>query len=181
MAAARAQVEIINPRRWWVLVALGVLSLVVGILALAYTGITLVAIGLFFGINLMFVGTAWVMLAVSENLGHGTRTIRIVVGFLAVLAGLFCLVHPGAGFLAVLLAVAFWFVAVGIAELAEAVDEPRGRLLNTVLGVLGIAAGILLVVDPDIGLRTVAVIAGIAFVLRGIVQVLSGLRLRQFA
>jgi uncharacterized membrane protein HdeD (DUF308 family) len=181
MVFTKAQVQIINPRRWWALALLGLLSIVVGILALAYTGVTLIALGLFFGINLIVVGTVWVMLTHEEGPRHSAHALRIVVGFLAILAGLFCLVHPGAGVLAILIAVAFWFVMVGVAELAEAVNEPGGRVLNAILGGLSIAVGILLVGDPDIGLRTIAVIAGIGFIVRGFVQVVAAGHLRAFA
>ena len=37
--------------KWWVPALIGVLSIAVGILALAYEGITLLALGLIFGIN----------------------------------------------------------------------------------------------------------------------------------
>jgi uncharacterized membrane protein HdeD (DUF308 family) len=177
------QVQVLDPKRWWLLVIVGLASVVVGILALAYTGITLVALGLFFGINLMLVGAVWVILAAEER-GYGTvgiRVIRIVVGFLAMLAGLFCIVHPGAGVIVILIAVAFWFIATGVAELAEAFHESSGRILNAVLGLLGIAVGVLLVGDPDIGLRTVAIIAGLGFLLRGLLQVFAGVHLRRFA
>jgi uncharacterized membrane protein HdeD (DUF308 family) len=179
---ARAHVQVLDPKRWWLLVVVGLASVVVGILALAYTGITLIALGLFFGINLMLVGGVWVILAAEEG-GRtvGIRVIRIVLGFLAILAGLFCIVHPGAGVIVILIAVAFWFIATGIAELAEAFHERRGRVLNAILGLLGIAIGVLLVGDPDIGLRTVAIIAGLGFLLRGLLQMAAGLQLRRFA
>jgi uncharacterized membrane protein HdeD (DUF308 family) len=42
------------------------------------------------------------------------------IGFLAVLAGLVCLVRPGAGVLALLIALAFWFIITVMADLARA-------------------------------------------------------------
>jgi len=169
----------IRPDRWWVVVLLGLLSIVVGVLALAFPDVTLLALGLFFGINLLIAGALWVVVGVDEDSGGGGRALRLIVGFLAILAGLVCLVRPGASVLALLLAVAFWFVMVGVADIARAIAEPQGRVLSAILGVIGIAAGVVLVADPDIGLTTLALLAGIAFVVRGTVEVVAGIALRR--
>lgn len=168
----------IRPDRWWLVALLGLLSIVVGILAIAYPDITLLALGLFFGINLLMVGAFAVMVGVDEDSGAGGRTLRIVVGFLAILAGLLCLVRPGASVLALLLAVAFWFVMAGVADLVRAFTEPRGRFLSAVLGLAGVSIGVIIVSDPDIGLETLALIAGIGFIVRGTIEVLAGFGLR---
>lgn len=168
----------IRPDRWWLVALLGLLSIVVGILALAYPDITLLALGLFFGINLLIAGALWVMVGVDEDSGAGGRALRLIVGFLAILAGLVCLVRPGASVLALLIVVAFWFVMVGVADLARAFSEPRHRGFSIVLGVIGIAAGVIIVSNPDIGLTTLALLAGIAFIVRGTVELLAGFALR---
>ncbi len=168
----------IRPDRWWLVALLGLLSIVVGVLALAYPDITLLALGLFFGVNLLFAGTLWVIVGVDEDSGAGGRALRLIVGFLAILAGLVCLVRPGASLLALLIVVAFWFVMVGVADLARAFSEPRHRVFSAILGVIGIAAGVIIVSNPDIGLSTLALLAGIAFVVRGTVELIAGFALR---
>lgn len=168
----------IRPDRWWVPALLGLLSIVVGILALAYPDITLLALGLFFGINLLFAGILWVMVGVDEDSGAGGRALRLIVGFLAILAGMVCLVRPGASLLALLIVVAFWFIMVGVADLARAFSEPRHRVFSAILGLIGVAAGIIIVANPDIGLTTLALLAGIAFIVRGTVELIAGFALR---
>lgn len=168
----------IRPDRWWLVALLGLLSIVVGILALAYPGITLLALGLFFGINLVMAGALWVMVGVDEDSGAGGRALRLIVGFLAILAGMVCLVRPGASVLALLIVVAFWFVMVGVADLARAFSEPRHRAFSAILGLIGIAAGVIIVSNPDIGLETLALLAGIAFIVRGTVELAAGFALR---
>jgi uncharacterized membrane protein HdeD (DUF308 family) len=169
----------IDPGRWWLVVLLGLVSLAAGVLALAYPDITLLALGLFFGVNLLVMGTLWVMVGTDEDTGTGGKVLRIVVGFLAILAGLICLVRPGASVLALLLAVAFWFVMTGVADLTRAFAEPHGRVLSALLGIAGIVIGVVMVSDPDIGLETLALIAGIGFVVRGTVEIAAGLVLRR--
>jgi uncharacterized membrane protein HdeD (DUF308 family) len=168
-----------DPAKWWVVALLGAISIVAGVLALAYPDITLLALGLIVGINLVLVGTIWVVLATTEQHSEGGRVLRFIVGFLATLAGLVCLVRPGAGVLALLIALSFWFIITGIADLARALDEREHRVIAAILGVIGIAAGVIIVADPDIGLTTLALLAGIAFIVRGTVELMAGLYMRQ--
>jgi uncharacterized membrane protein HdeD (DUF308 family) len=166
------------PHRWWVAVLLGAMSIVAGIIAIAYPGITLLALGIIFGVNLLFIGIVWIMVATTEGAEPGGRTLRFIVGVLAALAGLICIGRPGASIIALLFAIAFWFILVGISDLSRAVSEPNGKAIAVILGVLSIAAGIIIVGDPDIGLHTLALLAGLAFLVRGTVELLAGLYLR---
>jgi uncharacterized membrane protein HdeD (DUF308 family) len=170
-----------DPGKWWVVALLGVISIAAGVLALAYPDITLLALGLIVGINLVLVGVIWVALGMTEQHSEGGRVLRFLVGFLAILAGLVCLVRPGAGVLALLIALSFWFIITGIADLARALDEREHRVIAGILGVIGIAAGVIIVADPDIGLTTLALLAGIGFIVRGTVELMAGLYMRRLA
>jgi uncharacterized membrane protein HdeD (DUF308 family) len=171
----------VDPKKWWVVALLGAISIVAGILALAYPDITLLVLGLIVGINLVLIGAVWVALATMEDHSPGGRVLRFFVGFLATLAGLVCLVRPGAGVLALLLALSFWFIITGMADLARALDESEHRIIAAILGVIGIAAGVIIVADPDIGLTTLALLAGIAFIVRGTVELMAGFYMRSLA
>jgi uncharacterized membrane protein HdeD (DUF308 family) len=50
----------------------------------------------------------------------------------------------------------------------------NNRVLNAILGIAGIAAGIILVGDPDIGLVTLANLAGILLIVRGSLEFAAG-------
>jgi uncharacterized membrane protein HdeD (DUF308 family) len=164
--------------KWWVVGLLGLLSIAAGVLALAYPDITLLVLGLVVGINLVIIGAVWVALATIQNQTAGGRTLRFFVGFLATLAGLICLVRPGAGVLTLLIALSFWFILTGMADLARALDEKDHRVIAGVLGVVSIAAGVIIVANPDIGLATLALLAGIGFIVRGTVEVMAAIYMR---
>ena len=160
-----------------------VLSIAAGVLALAYPDITLLVLGLIVGINLVLIGCGLGgSRRPSEQHTEGGRVLRFIVGFLAILAGLVCLVRPGAGVLALLIALSFWFILTGVADLARALDRAREqRVIAVILGVIGIAAGVIIVANPDIGLTTLALLAGIGFIVRGTVEVMAGLYMRRLA
>jgi uncharacterized membrane protein HdeD (DUF308 family) len=173
---------IADPGKWWVVAVLGVLSIVAGVLALAYPDITLLVLGLIVGIYFMVFGTLWVMLGVSEPLmSTGGRILRILVGFLGLLAGLTCLVRPGAGVLTLLIALSFWFILVGVSDLARATEGHEHRVIASILGVVSIAAGVIIVANPDIGLATLALLAGLGFIVRGTIELMAAIYIRQLA
>jgi uncharacterized membrane protein HdeD (DUF308 family) len=95
--------------------------------------------------------------------------------------GLVCLVRPGAGVLTLLIALSFWFIITGVADLARALDERENRVIAAILGVIGIAAGVIIVANPDIGLTTLALLAGIAFIVRGTVELMAGFYMRSLS
>src|SRR5262245_42485282 len=163
-----------DPAKWWVVALLGAISIVAGVLALAYPDITLLVLGLIVGINLVVIGAVWIGLATTEVHTEGGRVLRFIVGFIAILAGLVCLVRPGAGVLALLIALSFWFIITGVADLARALEPGEHRLIAALLGVIGIAAGIIIVANPDIGLTTLALLAGIGFIVPGTVELMAG-------
>jgi uncharacterized membrane protein HdeD (DUF308 family) len=163
-----------DPGKWWLVGLLGVLAIAAGVLAIVYPNITLLALGLIVGIYLVIAGASYIGLATVESpTSAGGRVLRYIVGFLSILAGLICLVRPGAGVLALLIALSFWFIITGVADLARALDVREHRVIAIILGVVSIAAGVVVVANPDIGLATLALLAGIGFIVRGTVEVMA--------
>jgi uncharacterized membrane protein HdeD (DUF308 family) len=157
--------------KWWLVGILGVISIAAGVLAIAYPDITLLALGLVLGIYLVIFGSTWIAVATAERHSDSGRVLRIVVGVLGILAGLICLVRPGAGVLTLLIALSFWFILVGVSDLARAIETHEDRVISIILGLVSLAAGIVIVANPDIGLATLALLAGIGFIVRGTVEV----------
>jgi uncharacterized membrane protein HdeD (DUF308 family) len=180
MAAASTAGPGTEPR-WWLRVLIGGLSIAAGLVAVVFPGPTLVVVGIIFGVNLLLWGTVMLVMAFATDVGGAHTVLRVIVGVLGLLAGLVCLVHPGAGVAAVLLATSFWFILIGIADLVGAIHRAEGRLLSVVLGLVGIIAGVVIVANPDIGLATLALLVGIGFMARGILEVAVGLALRRSA
>jgi uncharacterized membrane protein HdeD (DUF308 family) len=159
--------------KWWLVGLLGLLAIAAGVLAIVYPDITLLALGLIVGIYLVIAGVAYVSLGTLDNQTASGRVLRVLVGFLSILAGLVCLVRPGAGVLALLIVLSFWFILTGVADLARALDVREHRVISIVLGIVSIAAGVIIVANPDIGLTTLALLAGIGLIVRGTVEVVA--------
>lgn len=163
---------------WWAIAACGALSAIAGVLAIAFPKITLLALALIAGVNLLALGG----LAIGEALGDEDddgRTLRIVLGVVAVLAGIVVLRRPGGAVLVLVVALGAWLVLSGIVELVRALLRGTDRRVLTALGgAIDAAVGILVLALPSVSLRTLATIAGCAFVAHGAVLVVRGFRAR---
>ena len=156
----------------WARVVAGLLSVVAGVLAIAYPKITLLALALIAGINLMLLGA----LAVGEALGDdedGARTLRIVAGVVAILGGIVVVRRPGETLLVLVVALGAWLILDGIVDLVRAAlgRATERRALTALGGAIDVALGIAILALPHVSLRTLATLAGIAFVVRGVLLV----------
>ena len=163
----------------WLLLAAGVISVVAGILALVWPGITLLAFGLIAGINVLLFGILALVNAVADEGNVGTRLLVAILGVLGVLAGIVMMRRPGETLLVLLLALGLWLVLSGIVDAISALFEPADRGLRLLTGLVDLALGILILAWPELGLGTLVVFAAIAFIVRGLFAIYTGWQLRK--
>jgi uncharacterized membrane protein HdeD (DUF308 family) len=164
----------------WLLVATGVLSVIAGILALVYPDITLLALALIAGINVFLLGLLGMVSAVTADKDDaGPRVLVGVFGLLGVLAGILMMRRPGETLLVILLAVGLWLIISGLIEGIIALSEPADRGPRLLAALVDLVLGILLLALPKLSLGTVAVLCGLAFLVRGAFLVYVGLKMRR--
>jgi uncharacterized membrane protein HdeD (DUF308 family) len=163
----------------WVVIAAGAISIVAGLLAIVYPDITLLALAIFAGINLILMSALSLVDAFSPNADGGAKALSAVLGVLGLIAGLVILRRPGESLLALVLVLGIWLVVSGAVHLFRAIEGVEGRGLQTLAAICEIVLGVLILSLPDLSLRTVAILAGIGFVLRGALAVYAGWRLHK--
>ena len=165
---------------WWLALAAGVLSMIIGILALVFPEPTLLAVGLIFGIYLVIWGTTCVMRGASgpEGMSGGLRIVLILLGVLTVFAGLIMIVRPGESVVTLALVLGFWWTIAGVLQLVHGIAVAEGRGWNIGLGLLGIVAGIIILAQPGIGLVTLVWIVGFGLLIQGAIEIAAGWQLR---
>jgi uncharacterized membrane protein HdeD (DUF308 family) len=161
----------------WLLIAVGAISVIAGILAIAYPDITLLALAIFAGVNLCVLSALSLVDAFSDA-GGGSRALSAILGVLGLIAGLVILRRPGETLLVLVLVIGIWLVVSGVVHLIRGLGLPD-RAVHLVLAAAEIVLGGLILALPDLSLRTVAVLAGIGFVLRGAVAIYAGWQLRK--
>jgi uncharacterized membrane protein HdeD (DUF308 family) len=156
----------------WVMMLTGVLSIAVGAAALIWPKPTLLVVGVLFGVYLALWGALALMSAVAaEGAPTGMRIVGVLIGVLGLLTGLVLMVRPGESVLTIVWLLGFWWVVLGVLELARAVAVPGARLWHLLWGVLGIAAGAILLAWPGIGLGTVIIVVSVSLIVQGFLEI----------
>src|SRR5262245_42971593 len=109
--------------------------------------------------------------------------VLLVRGFLGVLIGVLAFAWPGLIVLSVVLAWAVFAEADGIAALVLAMTghhQPRSRWPLIISGIVGIAAGLVTLVFPPIGVIVLLWIVAAWAIGRGAFQIVAALELRRF-
>jgi uncharacterized membrane protein HdeD (DUF308 family) len=163
---------------WWIPLIVGLVSLLCGLLAVVWPGVTLLALALITGLNLVVLSAFLVGEAIADGEAED-RTLRIVLGVLGVIAGLVVMRRPGETLLVLILALGIWLVLDGLVELVRAaVGATESRLLHAVGGLVDIVLGVLILALPELGLGTLAVLVGLGFLVRGLMLVVAAWQLR---
>jgi uncharacterized membrane protein HdeD (DUF308 family) len=180
MTVADATADL-NRRSGWVVIVAGALSLLAGILAIVFPDITLLALALIAGINLLLLGIMALVSAVTSDRDATVRVLGAMVGLLGVIAGVVVMRRPGESLLAIILILGVWFIVSGLVDAVRAFTTPEDRAFRALAAIADIALGILILALPDVSLVTLAVLAGIAFIIRGLFAIYAGVQLRRAA
>lgn len=179
-SAAAADRETVG-KYWWLALAAGVLTVIVGLVALVYPGPTLLAVGIIFGAYLTFWGAMMILRGTAGERGTSTafRVAVVLIGVLTVLTGLVLIVRPGESVVTAAWVLGFWWVISGVIQLMSGIAEREQRGWNIALGLLGIVAGAVILAQPEIGLVTLVWIVGFGLIFKGVLEIFAGLQIRK--
>ena len=162
---------------WWLFVLFGLITLAAGIILIAWPGPSLVTIAVVIGIFLLVDGVIDVIASIAGR-GEG-RGLVAMLGVLSIIAGLILVKHPFSALAALVIIVGIWFIVSGVGRFVAAFSDSEYRGTNIAVGVLDILAGIVVLAWPHLSLKTLAVLAGIIFVIRGCAFVYGGWQIRK--
>ncbi len=163
------------------LIARGILAAVVGIIALAWPGVTVLALVIVFAVYAFIAAGIHAARAFSSRntgpvLGH------LLLGLADLAAGVVALAWPGPTALVLVLIVGAWAVIAGLVEFFAALQsgEPAGTRAMLILGgLVTIAFGVVLCARPGIGAITLALLFGLFNLIFGIWMLVQGIELRR--
>jgi len=159
---------------WGWLLLLGVITVVAGIAALAWPGLTLLVVAVLFGAQLIVMGIfRFVSAFASDDVTGGNRVLLALLGVLSLFIGLYAVRHVLISLLALALLLGIYWIISGTMELYMALAHRglKNRGWTGVMGVLGVLAGLIVLVYPAISLLTLAIVLGIWLIVRGVMEV----------
>ncbi|HUD30511.1 MAG TPA: DUF308 domain-containing protein [Novosphingobium sp.] len=166
-----------NPWGW--IMGYGILLLVVALIVLVNPLVAGVATGLILGVVLIVYGVAAIA-AGWTTLSTRARWTEILLGALALLAGIFAIVDPVAGALSLVWAIGVWLVVAGGFQIAFALKARHDRGWRLFLGALDVVLGLILVfAGPAPSLAFLAVIVAVSLTVRGVFLILLAQTLRR--
>ncbi|MEV0668142.1 HdeD family acid-resistance protein [Actinomadura luteofluorescens] len=160
--------------------ALGGISLVLGVVVVAWPGVTVGVLAVLIGLQLIINGVVRIAQSVAGGLTAGTRTLMAVLGVLSLAIGVLAMRHlfETVAVLAVLFGM-FWLLGGIIEAVAVLSDKDRpGRGPELVLACLSVLAGIVVLAYPEASLVVLTWLFGLWLITWGIISVLLTLWIR---
>jgi uncharacterized membrane protein HdeD (DUF308 family) len=163
------------------LILIGILAVIVGIMAIAWPGVTILALVILFAVY------AFIDAGLQSMRAFSSRTAGPVLGHLLlalidVAAGVFALVWPAPTAFVLVIVVAAWALAGGVAEFFagfQSGESAGTRALFILSGLVSVAFGVLLFARPGAGVLTLALLFGLYALIYGFSQITAGIQLRQ--
>jgi uncharacterized membrane protein HdeD (DUF308 family) len=163
------------------LILLGVLAIVVGIIALAWPGVTVLALVILFAVD-AFIGAGLQLARAFSSRTAGPVFGYLLLALAGLAAGVIALVWPGPTALVLVLVVGIWAFIGGCLEIFAAFGsgETAGtRALFILGGLVSIAFGVVIFARLDVGAATLALLFGLFSLVYGVSQITTGVELRQ--
>ena len=166
-----------DSKRTWVRLAMGIVSVVLGIVVIVLPEKTLAVVAVVFGIQLVILGLVRAALALTvAGLPRWVRVLSVLLGALTVVAGVLCFTRPQASLVVIAILLAAGWIADGIADLSRGIgrDRTAGEVTYLVVsGAVSILAGLVVIIAPETSLEVLTQVGGVALLLIGAVTCLS--------
>jgi uncharacterized membrane protein HdeD (DUF308 family) len=159
----------------------GILAVILGILVLAWPGISIVVAAIFFGAYLLIAGIAQVIFAFSLDVSAGGRVLLFISGAAALILAVLCFRSLQESILLLAIWVGVGFIFRGVATAVSAISDPTlpGRWWEVFIGVISLIAGIVMLASPFESLAILTLVVGIWLIVLGVFEVVAAFGIRK--
>ncbi|MEU6120229.1 HdeD family acid-resistance protein [Streptomyces sp. NPDC047117] len=179
-ASVTGSLSALANRSWQFALTTGLATISLGVVVLAWPGETLRIVGVLFGIYLLVTGVFQLASAFGTHVPGHLRALHFLTGALSVLLGLVCFRGTLQSILLLALWIGFSWLVRGIMMTTTAASAPdmpaRGWMLF--FGIIGILAGIVLVVLPVTSIAALTLTVGVMAIVLGVVEAFHAVRMR---
>jgi uncharacterized membrane protein HdeD (DUF308 family) len=163
------------------LILRGLLAVAIGVVALAWPGVTVFALVVVFAVY-AFIGAGLQVMQAFSSRTAGPVFGHLLLGLIDIAAGLLALAWPVPTALVLVLVVASWAVVTGALEVFAAFrrDEEAGtRAMYVFGGLVSMAFGVVLFARPGMGAISLALLFGLFNLIGGSWLFMRGIELRR--
>jgi uncharacterized membrane protein HdeD (DUF308 family) len=165
---------------WQLLLLTGIVTVALGVVALAWPGTTLVVAGVLFGTYLVVSGIGYVLAAFGTHAGAAMRVLTLLGGILSVVLGVFCFRDRLESILLLALWIGIGWLFRGMTLLAAALsfDHLPARGWQALSGLIIVIGGAVLIVSPFDSIAVLTLVAGWWLIVIGVVDVITAFQVR---
>jgi uncharacterized membrane protein HdeD (DUF308 family) len=169
------------PHLWKSVLVTGILSVILGVMMLAWPGPTLVVAAIFFGAYLLVTGISQIFHAFTLHISGGGRALLFISGAASLVLAVMAIRHIGDAIWLLAIWIGIGFVFRGVAEAASAISDhdTPGRGWQILIGIVTIIAGIILLAYPFQSLPTLIWVTAIWLIAIGIMEIISSFSIRK--
>jgi uncharacterized membrane protein HdeD (DUF308 family) len=168
-------------KNWWMLLLRGIAAIIFGLLALAWPGMTLLTLILFYGAYVLVDGVLAIVAAITGG-APMPRWWLAIVGLLGIAAGLLTFLMPGLTAILLLYFIAGWAIATGVLQIIGAIrlrKEIDNEWLLILGGIVSVLFGAVMMAAPGAGALALITVIGIYTVIIGVLLVALSFRLKK--
>lgn len=180
--ATKNSIKKLTKRIWGSIIVGGIISIIFGLLAIIWTDITLDALVIVFGVFMFVMGVVWLIESLTSIKSDPLWWLGLLFAILAGAGGIYLLCNPAmlVGIFVVLLAVYIFVQSLIDLIVASYTEDTSDKLMWIILGLLGIAFGIIVVVHPAEASLALIWVLGLYALVRGVLAILFAIRARKY-
>ena len=177
--------SLVGQRLWKGKLVAGLLTIVLGVLVLAWPGPSILVASTLFGVYLLLSGMVELYLGFTLPRSAATRVMLFISGALSLVLAIMSFRHFGDGYAVLLLSlwIGIGFIFQGVSGVAAGIGESDlpGRGWYIVAGIITVLAGLVVLVWPFDSIAMLTLAAGICLVIIGITQIIQAFQARKAA
>jgi uncharacterized membrane protein HdeD (DUF308 family) len=169
-------------RNWWLLLLRGIVSVIFGVMAFFWPGITLLALTLLYGAFAFVDGILCLTAAVTGSDKSTSTGWLVLIGILGVAVGVLTFAWPGISAFALVVLIGAWALMIGIFEIAGAIrlrKEIQDEWWLILSGAISVLFGLAVLFAPGAGALALVWAIGAYAIAAGVLMAGFALRLRQ--
>lgn len=171
-------------KSWKLLLTAGIISAILGAIAIIIPPLASVTITLLVGILLLIGAVAYVAEAISRGT-TGHRIWSFIVAIIYVIAGVWLIVNPAEGTITLTWVLAIFFLVIGIFRILAGI-QARGKVPNAgwtiVNGILAVIIALLVIANlPSSAAWAIGLLVGIQLLFDGIMMIAAGMAAKKLS
>lgn len=164
---------------WWMLLISGIVSIFIGGALLLWPGKTLTVVGFLIGLWMLLAGIVRFLIALFGGDADG-RWVILIVGIVGIVLGIVVMRNPTETIAIIVLIAAIFWIITGLVDIFRGISDSSMENRGWVIfgGVVAALAGAVVLLWPSVSVLVLAVIAGVFFIVDGIMQIIAGFQVK---